>query len=499
MLKVYTALMFCCLLACTSRKKTPPNILFIFTDDQAYNTIAELGNPEIHTPNLDKLVRGGTTFTHAYNMGAWHPAICIASRTMLNSGRGVFQARATVAAWEEGQEAAIRTTWGPLMQSAGYDTYFSGKWHIEAPLESSFDTITNLRGGMPWDKYPFQEMMALRARHGDAPPRDSVLALFPPGYNRPLSEDDASWDPTDTQYEGYWAGGQHWSEVLADDAVNYLNQAAKDADPFFMYLAFNAPHDPRQAPREFQDLYDASELSLPDSYLPDYPYATKIGNGPGLRDEDLAPFPRTELAVRTHKKEYYAAISHLDAQVGRILAGLEASGKADNTVIIFTADHGLALGNHGLLGKQNMYDHSVRVPLVLVGPDIPIGTKVATDVYLQDVMPTALELAGVEKPATVFYNSLLPYLRGEDLPGPYPAIFGAYVDYQRSIRTEGKKLIAYPDAGVLRLYDLVADPFELRDLAGVDTSETKRLFGELQALQLALGDGLVLEWEDFAQ
>lgn len=474
---------------------TRPNILFIFTDDHAFDAVGALGNDEIYTPNLDFLINNGTTFTHAYNMGAWQPAVCLASRAMLNTGRSVWRAQALDARRKSGDTTAMANNWGPLMQQAGYATYFSGKWHVAAPAADQFETVANVRPGMPYDGYPFGEMDALKARHGGNAPLDSITALFPPGYNRPLSENDQSWNPSDPQYGGFWAGGKHWSEVLGDDGVRFLGEAANDERPFFMYLAFNAPHDPRQAPAEFVNRYNPEDLSVPASFLPEYPYAKDIGLAPGIRDEDLAPYPRTELAVRTHKQEYYASITHLDDQVGRILDALDASGKRENTVVIFTADHGLAVGRHGLMGKQNLYDHSVRVPLTVFGPGVPSGNRIEADVYLQDVMPTTLALAGAEIPQDVEFFSLLPLIEGEQSVSSYSGIYGAYVDYQRSLRKDGYKLIVYPDVPTQRLYHLATDADELEDLAQLPEYKGRvaAMLKSLTALQREMGDTLKLQ------
>ena len=191
-----------------------------------------------------------------------------------------------------------------------------------------------------------------------------------PEYNRPVENEMDVWSPYERSFGGFWEGGKHWSEVLADDATDFLENTGKSEKPFFMYLAFNAPHDPRQSPKRFVDMYPREEIEVPASYMPMYPYKDLIGCGPTLRDEALAPFPRSEFAVKTHRQEYYAIISHMDEQVGRILKALEKTGKQDNTYIIFSADHGLACGNHGLIGKQNMYDHSMKPPLIVVGPDV---------------------------------------------------------------------------------------------------------------------------------
>jgi choline-sulfatase len=232
-----------------------------------------------------------------------------------------------------------------------------------------------------------------------------------------------------------------------------------------MYLAFNAPHDPRQSPKEYVDKYPVEDVELPKSFAGEYPYKDSIGCSKKLRDEKLAPFPRTEYSIKVHRQEYYAIITHMDAQVGRILDALDKQGMADNTYVFFTSDHGLAVGSHGLVGKQNMYDHSMRVPLMVTGPGVEKNKRIDTPVYLQDIMPTTLELAGVQKPEQVQFNSLLSAIRGESFK-PYDAIYGGYKDLQRMISKDGYKLILYPEIGKARLYNLTKDPLEMNDLAG---------------------------------
>ncbi len=415
-----------------------PNIVFILTDDQRYNTIHALGGSEVITPNLDALAAGGTTFTHAYNMGGWHGAICVASRTMLLTGRSLWEAQKI----EKDLSGLVSggQLWVQQMKKAGYETYMTGKWHVRTDPSKIIDHVVNERPGMP--------------------------NQTPEGYNRPQSENDTLWTPWNTKFEGFWKGGRHWSEVLADDAVGFMESAAGKAGPFFMYLAFNAPHDPRQSPKKFVDMYPVEKITVPADYLELYPFREEMGAGTDLRDEQLAPFPRTEYAVKKQIQEYYASITHLDEQIGRILSALARTGKLENTYIIFTSDHGLAVGHHGLMGKQNMYDHSVRVPLIISGPGIPKGQKRSQQVYLQDVAPTACEIAGTGKPAGVFFSSLLPMVKNAKAKSPYDEIYGAYMNLQRMVRTDRYKLIVYPEAKKLMLFDLLKDPDEMHDLAG---------------------------------
>ena len=282
---------------------------------------------------------------------------------------------------------------------------------------------------------------------------------------------------------------------MKNNALQFIQQAGNSENPFFMYLAFNAPHDPRQAPQKYLDMYPVERIPLPSSFLPEYPYKDSIGNTPILRDEALAPYPRTEFAVKTHIREYYAIISHLDQQIGEILEALEASGKMDNTYIFFTGDHGLSVGRHGLIGKQSLFDHSIRVPLMMTGPGIPGNTRVGADVYLQDIMATSLELGGIPKPSNVFFHSFLDLALGDGSEGSYPAIYGAYVDFQRMIRKGGFKLLVYPKIEKVLLFDLENDPYEINNLAEDPQYQDKvnSLFNELLVLQKDMQDPLDLK------
>lgn len=437
-----------------------PNVLFLFADDFSYEAVRAFGHTDIDTPNLDRLAARGTTFTRAYNMGSWSGAVCVASRTMLISGRSVWSANKIHKTTDAERQAGV--LWPQLMKKAGYKTYMTGKWHIETDAAKCFDVTRDVRAGMP-----------------------KTVAS---SYNRPIAGQPDAWSPFDKSLGGFWEGGTHWSEVVSNHTLDFLADAKQGSDPFFIYAAFNAPHDPRQAPKEFVDRYSLSRIAMPANFLPEYPHKDAIGCQHKLRDENLAPMPRTELAVKTHRAEYYALITHLDAQIGRILAALDASGQADNTWIFFTADHGLAVGHHGLFGKQNLYDHSVRVPFLVAGPGVAKGAKNDASIYLQDVMATALDLAGAEKPAHVFFNSLRPLLNGEK--SRYDSVYGAYLELQRAITHEGWKLIAYPKAKVLRLYHLTADPQEMQDLAAKPehAAKVKDLLQRLVKLSTELGD-----------
>lgn len=435
-----------------------PNILFLFADDLSYECVGAAGILDIDTPHLDTLAAGGTSFTHSYNMGSWSGAVCIASRTMLNTGRSLWNAQKTDLPAYGGE----KRMWSQRMKAAGYRTWMTGKWHVSFNPRALFDVTSNIRAGMPKDS--------------------------PEGYQRPVDEADyaAGWKPWQTKYGGYWEGGKHWSEVTADDGVAFLEEARKDDSPFFMYVAFNAPHDPRQAPKEYVDRYPLDRIEMPENFLSEYPHRIC---GKGLRDERLLPFPRTEFALKVNRQEYFALITHLDDQIGRVLKALEDSGLREKTYIIFTSDHGLAVGRHGLVGKQNMYEHSVRVPFLVVGPEVPAGAEVDTPIYLQDIVPTTLELAGADLTG-IDFHSLLPLLRGEVDPAgrEHRPIYGAYLNTQRMIARDGWKLIYYPTLGVNRLYRTSVDPFEMSDLS--DNPEYRAKIAELHAELLELGTAL---------
>lgn len=466
-----------CLLGCKENKeesdmstkiKKKPNIIFLFTDDQSYKAVHALGNPEIRTPAMDKLVEQGVTLTHAYNMGGWNGAICVASRAMVISGRSIWNAQEISGNYSKDQD--LDKTWPKLMQSAGYDTYMTGKWHVQAKPKKIFNHVGHVLRGMPFDT--------------------------PEGYNRPLNENDTLWKPWKKEFGGYWKGGKHWSELVKDDAVSFIDSAAQNDDPFFMYIAFNAPHDPRQAPKKYVDMYPLENISIPESFVPEYPYNETMGAGRKLRDERLAPFPRTEYSVKVNRQEYYAITTHLDDQIKDILEELEKKGLKENTYIFFSSDHGLSVGEHGLIGKQSMYDHSMRMPLVIVGPDIPKGKKVDTDVYMQDIMATSLELAGVQKPEYIEFNSFLNMAKGNQKQGYYNSIYGTYEKgSQRMIRKDNFKLILYPKSAKVLLYDLKNDPMELNDLSSSpeNKDKIKSLLKDLIQLQQDMNDPLDLK------
>ena len=379
-------------------------------------------------------------FTHCFNQGGWSGAVCIPSRMMLNTGRTVWQCRGS----NNESLAEGAALWGETLGQAGYDTFMAGKWHIpDAALPRSFKTIGPLTGGF----------LPSTTNGG-------------PAYHRPAPGNP--WTPSDPKWRGHWldVDGKvvHSSERIADAAIGFLeSRNQQSTSPFFMYVAFNAPHDPRQAPKEFLDLYPPAKLKVPPNFLAQHPFLIEE-NFDG-RDEILAPYPRTPEIIQTHLQEYYAIITHLDAQIGRILDALEATGQAANTVVIFTSDQGLAVGQHGLFGKQNLYDHSLRMPFIMAGPGIPKGQRHDALFNMQSLFATTCEMAVVAVPGSVQFPSLVPLIAGRKKQ-LHDALYGAFLDRQRAVRIAEWKLIRTPKEGQVQLFNVKRDPWETRNLAG---------------------------------
>lgn len=438
-----------------------PNVVLIYMDDMTHWT---LRSGEVSTPNLDRLREQGTTFLHAVNQGSMSEAVCTPARQMLLSGLSVFHAA---------ERFMDVPRLGRVLTEAGYDSFFTGKWHNEtAALEDDYTTVGPWAGSM------------LRSTEKDGA-----------AYGRPRPGN--TWDPADTSLGGHWMrlpGGsvRHSSEHWTDAAISFLEEDHSDR-PFFLHLAYHAPHDPRQAPREFLDLYEEDDILVPPNAMPEHPF----DNGElGVRDELLAPFPRTEQGLRLHRREYFAILSHADAQVGRVLDVLREIGAEDDTVVVFSGDHGLALGEHGLFGKQNLYEHSIRVPLVFRGPGVREGAVRDDLVYSGSILPTICDLIGIDSPGHVEFASLAPLLgpgADEREVAGETALFGAYKDLQRTVRTTGYKLIEYRDAQNNQLFDLDEDPWELRNRYDDEgLAEVRReLTDRLRALQRALDDPIL--------
>ena len=426
-------LLLVCLLGGAASAAERPNILLLISDDQRPDTISALGNPIIQTPHLDRLVAEGTTFLRAT---CAHP-LCVPARAELLTGQTGFRNGVHPPINKPNLETR---TWPEMMVEAGYRTWWVGKWMIAGRPSS--------RG--------FQESLGLfgSGKRPETPQYDSAGRLVT-GYRGWMFQTD------DRQLQPEQGVGltPDISAKFADAAIEFLERETER--PFFLQVNFTAPHDPLLSPPGWEETYDPKRMPLPENFAGRHPF--DHGNYEG-RDEQLNSWPRRKKDIRRDLATYYAVISHMDQQVGRILAVLEKSGQADNTIVIFTSDHGLALGSHGLMGKQNMYEHTINVPLVIRGPGFPAGKKHDAGCYLRDLVPTCLELAGIEVPASVEAASLMPVVRGE-IDEIHRFIIGYFADKQRMIRMQNWKYISYPQVEREQLFFLGNDPFELNDLS----------------------------------
>ena len=273
------------------------------------------------------------------------------------------------------------------------------------------------------------------------------------------------------------------SEVFAQAAVAFLENRPR-GKPFFAYVGFTAPHDPRNPPNG----YHSKSPSLPKNYLREHPF----DNGAlDERDEGILAVPRVPTEVQRELSSYNGMVTHMDEQIGVILNALDSTSVFENTIIVFTSDNGLAIGSHGLLGKQNLYEHSVRVPLIAAGPGIPRDEEYFQLCYQMDVYPTLCELTHSSVPDSVEGVSLLPVLNAE-AGSVRTTVYAAYSDVQRSVRDHRFKLIYYPEISRYQLFNLRNDPDETVDLfgSGEHGRVINRLRIQLAAWQSSLNDPL---------
>lgn len=363
----------CALAAAADR----PNILLIVVDDQSPLEF-KFYNPQstLHTPHIDRLAKEGMVFDGAYHMGAFVGAVCTPSRHMIMSGRTVWHLPIAPGALSKGlcPPNLEQNTMPAVFNRAGYATMRTCK------RGNSYEAANKL----------------FAARH-DATKRGGT------------AETGSAWH--------------------ADRVLDYLTEreTSRDSRPFLINFGFSHPHDERDGTPELLAKYGAvnhankeapppanpKQPPLPANYLPAHPFP--LGH-PGLRDEVAVSGVwerRDERTIRNERGRYFACNENIDLQIGRVLAKLEAMGEMNNTYIIYTADHGIAIGRHGLQGKQNLYQHTWRVPMVVKGPGIKAGSRVEGNIYLLDVLATLCDLAGVPAPETNEGLSFKPVLLGQ--------------------------------------------------------------------------------------
>jgi arylsulfatase A-like enzyme len=429
--------------------RRPPNVLVLLTDDQRYNTVHALGNELISTPAMDRLAYAGTSFSQAACHGGIHGALCVTSRAALMTGRTINHLDGA-----GDPIPAAFTTLPELLRQSGYVTFATGKWHSDrASFARLFDRADNVFfGGM----HPVEEG----------------------GHEHPWLH---HFDPTGAYPdEARFQADQFSSVMYADAAIAFLQSVAGGDRPFFAYVAFTSPHDPRTPPEPWKSWYSPEQIPLADNFSPEHPFDNgELHN----RDEDLLPLPRDPEAVRREIAAYYGMISEVDNELGRILDALERTGALANTLIVFAGDNGLALGAHGLLGKQNLYEESMRVPMILAGPGVAAHAVDPRYAYLSDLLPTVASLVGLAPPSTSEGTALL----GRAASTLRPRAYHQYRDIQRGIRSEDHwKLIGYRltatglDFDRVQLFNLDVDPDERDDLAAAPAYQGKLIELEQQ-------------------
>lgn len=451
-----------------------PNIVFIIADDHRFDGIGAYGNLVVQTPVLDSLAAEGVRFTSIYTMGGQTAALCVPSRACLLTGTNVFQATVTekevkLGETENQQLWAINKalpTWPEVYRREGYRTYGIGKWHNgkESFARSFADGANIFFGGM-----------------GDH-------------IGLPIHE----YDPTGRYHADHAVPSEKFStELFAETAIDFI-QNYKEEEPFVLYVAFTAPHDPRTPPQAYLDLYTRDHIPLPDNFMPEHPF----DNGEmDVRDEKLASIPRRSEEIRQHLAEYYSMITQMDEQIGRIVQALNQTNQREQTIIVYTADHGIALGQHGLMGKQSLYDHSIHIPLIMQGPGLPQGVVASGLGCQMDIFPTLCELTETSLPQTVEGKSMVRMIAGETSESR-KSVFAAYKNVQRMVSDGRWKLIRYFRRGEVgtsrtQLFDLSDDPWETHDLAedSAKQEQLERLEHELLTWQQSVQDPILQEKE----
>jgi arylsulfatase A-like enzyme len=406
-----------------------PNILFILVDDQSpFDLKAYNPSSELHTPNLDRLAAEGVVFDGAYHMGSFSGAVCTPSRHMIMSGRTLWHLPISPWGTETCPPALEEQTLPAVFRRAGYATMRTCK------TGNSYEAANRL----------------FEVRH------------------------DA------TKRGGNHESGSAWH---GDRVLDYLDQRQSSGDqrPFLIYFGFSHPHDTRDGRPDLLAKYGASnhtdpnmppapdpaQPALPSNWLPGHPF--RHGDD-GVRDEVAVSGVwkrRDPATIRNETGREFACAENIDQQVGRVLERLKASGELDRTYVIYTADHGMALGRHGLQGKQNLYEHTWRVPFLVKGPGIPGGRRVQGNIYLLDVLATLCDLSGIEAPETNEGTSFRPILEGR-AEVVRDVLYGAYCGGakpgMRAVRQGDWKLIRYEAAdGTARetqLFHLTENPEE---------------------------------------
>lgn len=352
---------------------TRPNILLLFTDQQRHDTIGALGNPVIQTPALDSLVREGTSFVSAYT-----PApVCVAARCSLILSQWAHQTGCT----SNNQMPQDRTSLMQHLQAAGYQTHGAGKMHFTPDSRELWG----------FDARDYSEECSLR---------DDFFAFLR------AKRYDHIVDPQGVRSEYYYIpqpsqlpARLHHTTWVTDRSLDFL-KGRDTSRPFFLWTSFIKPHPPFEVPVPWNRLYKPTQLPMP--YVPPryeelLTYWNRLQNRYKWRDRGM-----DLQLLRTMRAAYYACISFVDYNLGRLLSYLRETNELDNTLIIFTTDHGEMLGDYGSYGKRSMFDAAARIPLIVRYPGrFSPERRCRTNASLVDVLPTCLAAAGIPVPDEV--------------------------------------------------------------------------------------------------
>lgn len=438
------------------------NVLFIFTDQQRQDSLGCYGNEFAETPNLDRLAGDGVRFDNGYTP----TAICTPARAAVASGEYPFKNGVTSNGGNWPHLLEDCEPYPTLLRDAGYNVGLSGKWHLGTPpSEFGFDGPH-----IPtWHQVYDHEDYLAYLDENDLPrvDPDSFEDVFPDG-GAEYQSGAVDPRPVEASYPYY----------IAERAIERLEEYAEDDRPFYQSVHFFGPHNPYYLPREYFDLYDHREMDLPESAVKET-FRNKPSHQRLLEDDALKKYPTEDW--KRILAAYHGFVSLIDAQVGRLLDALEEFGVAENTAVVFTADHGSYATAHKFLDKgATMYEDIYNVPFLARG----IGRAGAVDdrfVSLLDLAPTFLDIADVSIPDSYDGRSLLQ-LNDPDAEwrDAITAEFhGHALPYeQRMIRMGDHKLVVNT-AHKNELYDLDADPNELTNR--IDSCEHEEIREELMA------------------
>lgn len=444
-------------LACESREDgndSPLNVLFLFPDQMRAQAMGCMGNPDVKTPNLDRLAQEGVLFRNHYA----NSPVCCPARAIILTGK---YAHTNGMIANDLRLRESETSMAELFAEAGYRTGFVGKWHLDGgPRQPGWIPPGARRQG-------FEFWAANEVSH----------AHFDTHYFRD--------DPDPVPIKSFEA------EAWTDIGVEFLRQTQADARPFFLTVQMGPPHDPYLAPEEYMAMYDPDAISLRPNFAGDD------------SERELEPNPYVATPGRKEIAAYYAMVTAVDDQIGRILAELDDLGLRDNTIVIVSSDHGDMLGSHGARLKRKPWEESIRVPGIVRHPGAPAGRETSAIFSHVDIAPTLLSLCGIGPPPEMQGSDLSALILGESDSGPdsaYFQIFGPFLaggvnHGWRGIRTDRHMYARTKDAPWV-LYDLESDPYELENLAGDPESAAlrERLDSELARWMERTGDSWDYDW-----